>query len=82
MLKKKKKPILVKTFMLNLPKLSILIVGILREIPLNTDFGIKNEIQDCKIECRGACGRGRGNEGDEGEKIWLMHFIYIHCIEG
>jgi hypothetical protein len=26
-------------------------------------------------------GRGRGNEGDEGEVIWLMDFIYIHEID-
>jgi hypothetical protein len=24
----------------------------------------------------GACGRGRRKEGDEGEEIWLMGFIY------
>jgi hypothetical protein len=43
---------------------------------LNTDFGINNERQDCKIGtvCVGgeASGRGRGNEKDEGEGIWLM----------
>jgi hypothetical protein len=26
-------------------------------------------------------GKGRVNEGDEGEGIWLMGFIYIHEIE-
>jgi hypothetical protein len=26
-------------------------------------------------------GRGRVNEGDEGEGMWLMDFIYIHEIE-
>jgi hypothetical protein len=26
-------------------------------------------------------GRGRVNEGDEGEGIWLMGFVYIHEIE-
>jgi hypothetical protein len=50
---------------------------------LNTDFGIKNERQDCKIGTvwGDICGRGRINEGDEGEGIWLMGFIYIHEIE-
>jgi hypothetical protein len=27
------------------------------------------------------CGRGRVNEGDEGEGTWLVDFIYLHEIK-
>jgi hypothetical protein len=45
---------------------------------LNIDLEINNERQDCTI---GTVGRvlKRGekvNEGDEGEGMWLMGFIY------
>jgi hypothetical protein len=55
-------------------------VGIHQETPLNTNLGINNERQDCKIVPRGrvlVCG---ANEGDAGEGIWLMNFIYVHGI--
>jgi hypothetical protein len=26
----------------------------------------------------GTCGRGKVNGGDEGERIWLLDFIYIY----
>jgi hypothetical protein len=50
---------------------------------LNTDLNINNERQDCKIGTvwGGSCGKGRGNGGDEGERIWLMDFIYVCEIE-
>jgi hypothetical protein len=54
-----------------------------REIPLNTDFGVNNERQDCKIGT--VCGvlvrGGIVSRGDEGEGRWWMGFIYIHEIE-
>jgi hypothetical protein len=47
---------------------------------LNIDLDTKNERQDCKIvQClRGVVFvRGRRvNEGDSGEGIWLMDFLY------
>jgi hypothetical protein len=45
--------------------------------PLNMEFGINNERQNCKISSVlvGTCGRGRVNGGDESEGIWLMGFI-------
>jgi hypothetical protein len=33
------------------------------------------------VQWGGASGRGRGNEGDQGEGIWLMNFIYLYEIE-
>jgi hypothetical protein len=54
---------------------------------LNTDLGINNERQDCKIGTvcvslwRDTCKRGRVSKGDEGGPIWLMDFIYLHEIE-
>jgi hypothetical protein len=50
---------------------------------LNIDFGINNETQDYKIGTmwESTCGRGRGKEGDEGEGVWLIGFIYIHETE-
>jgi hypothetical protein len=55
----------------------------MEEIPLNTDFGIKNERQDYKIVwCGEASCRGRMvNGGDEGEGIWLMGFIYMYELD-
>jgi hypothetical protein len=47
--------------------------------PLNINFGIKNESQDCKI---GTVEGWMVNEGDEGEGIWLVYFIYIHEMNG
>jgi hypothetical protein len=48
---------------------------------LNTDFGINNERQDCKIGAVSGRGvlveGGRINGGDKSEGIWLMGFIYI-----
>jgi hypothetical protein len=50
---------------------------------LKIDLENNNERQTVKfIQCVwGTCGRGRGNEGDEGEGIRLMDFIYICKIE-
>jgi hypothetical protein len=54
---------------------------------LNSDFGISNGRQGRKIGTvcvpgwEGCCGRQKGNEGDEGEGIWLMSFIYMYKIE-
>jgi hypothetical protein len=49
---------------------------------LNTDFGIKNERQNCKIGAVGSTyWRGKVNGGDRGEGIWLMDFIHIYEIE-
>jgi hypothetical protein len=49
---------------------------------LNIDFGIEDERQDCKIGAVGGLrvlvGGWKVNEGDEGEGIWLMGFMYIH----
>jgi hypothetical protein len=48
---------------------------------LNTNLDINNERQDCKIGTvgvRGTVGRGRANEGDEGEGIWLLDFIHLY----
>jgi hypothetical protein len=59
-------------------------VGILQETPLNIDFGINNERQDCKIGtvCRVVLvGGGSVNGRDEGEEIWLTGFIYIYETE-
>jgi hypothetical protein len=28
------------------------------------------------VQCGGTCGREEGEEGDEGESIWWMDFIY------
>jgi hypothetical protein len=48
---------------------------------LNIDFGINNERQNCKIgTVWGVLLRGE-NEGDEGEGIWLMGFIYMYEVE-
>jgi hypothetical protein len=58
--------------------------GVHRETPVNTDVGINNERQDCKIGtvCIEGCLRGgRIKGGDKGERIWLMGFIYIYEIE-
>jgi hypothetical protein len=41
---------------------------------------IINKRQDCKVDtvCGGVLvGGARMNEGDEGEGIWLMGFIYL-----
>jgi hypothetical protein len=38
--------------------------GIHRETPLNTDFGINNERQHCKISTAWGDTCGRGNDGD------------------
>jgi hypothetical protein len=29
----------------------------------------------------GTYGKGRVSEGDEGEGVWLMDFIYLHELE-
>jgi hypothetical protein len=52
---------------------------------LNVNLNINNENQDCKIGTVYA-GRallvGRGmKEGDEGDSIWLMDFIYLYETE-
>jgi hypothetical protein len=49
----------------------------LLKTPLSVNLEINNERQDCEsgTVVGGTC-RGRGNEGDEGEGIWLMDFIY------
>jgi hypothetical protein len=53
------------------------------QTPLNTDFGINNERQDCKTGTVWGVfvGRGKVNGGDEGEGTWLVDFIYIYKIE-
>jgi hypothetical protein len=50
---------------------------------LNTDLDINNERQDCELgTVWGALVGGRRvNEGDGGEGIWLMDFIYLYEIE-
>jgi hypothetical protein len=50
---------------------------------LNINLNINNERQDCKIDRVGwvLVGRGRVNEGDGGEGMWLMGFICLHEIE-
>jgi hypothetical protein len=51
-------------------------VNIHRETPLNINLDINNERQDCKI------GTGGGTcEGDKGETMWLMDFIFLYEIE-
>jgi hypothetical protein len=57
--------------------------GIHQVTPLNIDFGINNERQDCNIGTgwRSTCGRGRGNREDESEGIWLVGFIFTYEIE-
>jgi hypothetical protein len=44
---------------------------------LNINLEINNEKRDCKTgTVWGGCCGGVVNEGDEGEGIWLMDFIY------
>jgi hypothetical protein len=56
-------------------KVKYILSGTHRETPLNIDFGIKNERQDCKIGTvcvcvwRVICKRGWVNWEDEGERI-------------
>jgi hypothetical protein len=46
---------------------------------LNIDSGINNERWDCKIIVWRRClWEGRVTKGDEGERIWLMGFIYTY----
>jgi hypothetical protein len=44
---------------------------------------INNERQDCKIRTWWAVlvGWGRVSEGDYGEVIWWMYFIYLYGME-
>jgi hypothetical protein len=55
-------------------------MGIHRETPLNINLNINNERQDCDIGIvwGGTSGKGRVNEGDQGESIWLMDVIYLY----
>jgi hypothetical protein len=54
-------------------------VGIHQETSLNIDSGINNERWDCKIIVWRRClWEGRVTKGDEGERIWLMGFIYTY----
>jgi hypothetical protein len=50
---------------------------------LNIDLGNNNKRQDYKIDTvKGVLvGGKRVNEGDEGEGIWLVNFIYLYEIE-
>jgi hypothetical protein len=51
---------------------------------LNIDLNINNERQDCEIGTVWGVvlvGEGRLNEGDEGEEIWWLDFIYLYEIE-
>jgi hypothetical protein len=51
--------------------------------PLNISLNINSERQDCKIgTVRGVLVGGRMvNEGNSGEGIWWMDFIYLFEIE-
>jgi hypothetical protein len=51
---------------------------------LNINLNINNENQDCTIgTVRGGTisRKGRVNEGDKGDSIGLMNFIYLYEIE-
>jgi hypothetical protein len=51
---------------------------------LNIDLEINDERQDCKIGTMYGgilVGGRRVSEGDEGEGMWLMDFIYLNEIE-
>jgi hypothetical protein len=51
---------------------------------LNIDLGINNERQDCKLGTVyvGVLVQGsRVKRGYEGERIWLMGFVYMHICE-
>jgi hypothetical protein len=48
-------------------------------MPLNINLDINNERRDFKIGT--VCGGKRGKEGDEGEGIWWMDFIYFYETE-
>jgi hypothetical protein len=51
---------------------------------LDIDFGINNERLKCKtgtVYEDVLVGGRRVNEGDEGEGIWLMGFIYLYELE-
>jgi hypothetical protein len=55
----------------------MLTAGTHRETPENTELGINNGRKDYKMgRVCGVLVGGRGIEGDEGEGICLMHFIY------
>jgi hypothetical protein len=55
----------------------------LRNLFENIDLGNNNKRQDYKIDTvKGVLvGGKRVNEGDEGEGIWLVNFIYLYEIE-
>jgi hypothetical protein len=53
-------------------------VGIHRETPLNINLNISNER---RYSVGILIGMGRVNEGEEGEGIWLIDFIYLYELE-
>jgi hypothetical protein len=55
-------------------------VGIHQETPLNIDLEINNEREDYKMGIVWGGGE-RVNEGDKGDGIWLMDFMYLCEVE-
>jgi hypothetical protein len=56
--------------------------GIHWNTPLNLNLDINNERQECKIgTVVGVLVGGRVNEGDLGEEICLVDFMYLYEIE-